>query len=154
MRVELTDLHTKLKTTMIYVTHDQVEAMTMADKIVVMNGGHIEQVGSPMELYNNPASPFVAGFIGSPRMNLFEGEIASTMGCKVYGIRPEHIELSSQHGSWKGTVTHLERLGADAIVHLKTEALGLLVVRTAGDTRLAVGETVWATPDSGREFRR
>jgi ABC-type sugar transport system ATPase subunit len=153
MRVELTDLHAKLKTTMIYVTHDQVEAMTMADKIVVLNGGHIEQVGSPMELYNNPASAFVAGFIGSPRMNLFEGEIAHKMGCKVYGIRPEHILLSSVKGLWKGTVTHLERLGADAIVHLKTEDVGLLIVRTTGDTDLAVNATVWASPEKGREFR-
>ncbi|MEK1902334.1 MAG: ATP-binding cassette domain-containing protein, partial [Rhizobium sp.] len=85
MRIELTELHAKLGATMIYVTHDQVEAMTMADKIVVLNGGQIEQVGTPMTLYNNPASPFVAGFIGSPKMNLFEGEIAAQEGCRTYG---------------------------------------------------------------------
>src|SRR6266700_3158620 len=73
MRLEITQLHQALKTTMIYVTHDQVEAMTMADKIVVLNAGRIEQVGAPLDLYNNPANLFVAGFIGSPKMNLIEG---------------------------------------------------------------------------------
>ncbi len=81
MRMELTDLHATLGATMIYVTHDQVEAMTMADKIVVLNAGRIEQVGSPMDLYNNPVSPFVAGFIGSPKMNLYDGEVAAAEGC-------------------------------------------------------------------------
>jgi ABC-type sugar transport system ATPase subunit len=154
MRVELTDLHKKLKTTMIYVTHDQVEAMTMADKIVVLNGGHIEQAGHPMYLYNQPATPFVAGFIGSPRMNIYEGELAAKLGCKVYGIRPEHLGLSVTKGTWKGKVTHIERLGADAIIHLQTEALGLLVVRTSGDTALREGSTAFATPDATREFRQ
>ncbi|MGO6900830.1 ABC transporter ATP-binding protein, partial [Rhizobium ruizarguesonis] len=73
MRLEIADLHARLKSTMIYVTHDQVEAMTMADKIVVLKGGAVEQIGSPMELYRNPATPFVAGFIGSPKMNLYGG---------------------------------------------------------------------------------
>ncbi len=94
MRLEISELHQQLKTTMIYVTHDQVEAMTMADKIVVLNRGNIEQVGSPLELYRKPANLFVAGFIGSPRMNLIEGKFAQANGAKTVGIRPEHIGLS------------------------------------------------------------
>jgi multiple sugar transport system ATP-binding protein len=154
MRMELTELHAKLKTTMIYVTHDQVEAMTMADKIVVLNGGHIEQVGSPMDLYSKPASAFVAGFIGSPRMNIFEGEIAKKLGCTTYGIRPEHIVLSPKSGTWQGTVRHIEKLGADAIIHLQTTALGPLVVRTTGDTQLRTGDQTWATPMNGKIFKQ
>ena len=81
-RVEISELHQRLATTMIYVTHDQVEAMTMADRIVVLNGGDIEQVGSPMELYNDPASEFVAGFIGSPKMNFIKGRHAADLGAE------------------------------------------------------------------------
>jgi ABC-type sugar transport system ATPase subunit len=153
MRLELTDLHRKLGTTMVYVTHDQVEAMTMADKIVVLNGGRIEQVGSPMELYNKPATPFVAGFIGSPKMNLFEGEVAARLGCKTYGIRPEHVTLSRDSGMWLGLVRHVEHLGADAIVHIDSEAVGTLMARTLGDTDIQPGLTVWASAMPGREFR-
>jgi ABC-type sugar transport system ATPase subunit len=153
MRLELTDLHRKLGTTMVYVTHDQVEAMTMADKIVVLNGGRIEQVGSPMELYNKPATPFVAGFIGSPKMNLFEGEVAARLGCKTYGIRPEHVTLSRDSGAWHGLVRHVEHLGADAIVHIESEDVGTLMARTVGDTDIQPGVTVWASAMPGREFR-
>lgn len=99
-RIEISELHQKLKTTTIYVTHDQTEAMTMADRIVVLNQGYIEQVGTPMELYNNPASKFVAGFIGSPKMNFIEGQIAEEFGCHTLGIRPEHLELSEQSGTF------------------------------------------------------
>ncbi|MBB3713537.1 multiple sugar transport system ATP-binding protein [Limimaricola variabilis] len=153
MRIELTELHAKLGATMIYVTHDQVEAMTMADKIVVLNGGRIEQVGTPMELYEHPATPFVAGFIGSPTMNLYEGKVARQMGCDTYGIRPEHLTLSSDEGRWQGRVRHVERLGADSIVHLDVPDLGPLVARTTGDARIAPGEALWARPQEGREFR-
>ncbi len=152
MRIEITELHAKLATTMIYVTHDQVEAMTMADKIVVLNGGTIEQVGSPMELYNSPATPFVAGFIGSPKMNLYEGALAEEMRCRTYGIRPEHVLLGSD-GRWHGTVRHVEHLGADAIVHLDVAGLGALIARTSGDTGLRPGDEVWASPQPGKEFR-
>jgi multiple sugar transport system ATP-binding protein len=152
MRMEITELHAKLATTMIYVTHDQVEAMTMADKIVVLNGGTIEQVGSPMELYNAPATPFVAGFIGSPKMNLFEGRLAEDMRCQTYGIRPEHVLLGTE-GRWQGRVKHVEHLGADAIVHLDVAGLGALVARTSGDTGLRPGDDVCASPQPGKEFR-
>jgi multiple sugar transport system ATP-binding protein len=153
MRLELTDLHRKLGTTMIYVTHDQVEAMTMADKIVVLNGGRIEQVGSPMELYNRPATPFVAGFIGSPKMNLYDGEVAARMGCSTYGIRPEHVALTPDSGTWHGRVRHVEHLGADAIVHIDADDIGSLTARTAGDTDIQPGTTVWASAMPGREIR-
>ncbi|MFX8660827.1 sugar ABC transporter ATP-binding protein, partial [Acinetobacter baumannii] len=87
--------HQQLKTTMIYVTHDQVEAMTMADKIVVLNAGRIEQVGSPLDLYRHPANLFVAGFIGSPKMNFLNGAIAGQYGAHTIGVRPEHLTLST-----------------------------------------------------------
>ncbi len=153
MRIELTELHARLGATMIYVTHDQVEAMTMADKIVVLNAGRIEQVGTPMELYEQPATPFVAGFIGSPRMNLFEGKVAADLGCSVYGIRPEHLDLSESEGRWEGRVRHVERLGADTIVHLEVPDLGPLIARVEGSRSFAPGATVRATPDPDREFR-
>lgn len=152
MRVELTELHAKLGTTMIYVTHDQVEAMTMADKIVVLNSGRIEQVGTPLDLYNNPATPFVAGFIGLPKMNLFEGEVAAAEGCRIYGIRPEHIAMSTGEGKWSGTIRHIERLGADTIVHVEVPGLQALIIRTEGDRELAIGDVVYATPFSGKEL--
>jgi multiple sugar transport system ATP-binding protein len=151
MRMEIIELHSRLGATMVYVTHDQVEAMTMADKIVVLNGGRIEQVGSPMQLYNNPDTAFVAGFIGSPKMNLYTGEIAAAHNCQNYGIRPEHVTLSASEGRWKGRVTHIERLGADAIVHLDVERLGALVARDRGNTEIKLGDTVWASPMSGHE---
>ena len=93
MRLEISELHQRLKTTMIYVTHDQVEAMTMADKIVVLHAGRIEQVGTPLELYRTPANLFVAGFIGSPKMNFVEGKDAAEHDAHTIGVRPEHIRL-------------------------------------------------------------
>ena len=109
MRQEISELHQSLKTTMIYVTHDQVEAMTMADKIVVLNAGRIEQVGAPLELYNHPRNLFVAGFIGSPKMNLIEGAEAAKHNAHTIGIRPEHITVGD--GPWEGVVGLSEHLG-------------------------------------------
>ena len=111
MRLEISELHERLKTTMIYVTHDQVEAMTMADKIVVLRAGVIEQVGSPLDLYHNPRNEFVAGFIGSPKMNLIKGDEAERHGAATIGIRPEHTDVSTTEGAWKGTVGVAEHLG-------------------------------------------
>ena len=125
----------------------------MADKIVVLNGGVIEQVGSPMDLYNHPVSPFVAGFIGSPKMNLLEGDAARAYGCATYGIRPEHITLSDTAGQWQAQVRHIERLGADAILHCQVDGVGPMVVRTVGDAEVAVGGTVWLTPMPGKDHR-
>ena len=153
MRLEITELHAKLGATMIYVTHDQVEAMTMADKIVVLNGGQIEQVGTPMQLYDRPATAFVAGFIGSPRMNLYDGAIAAREGCKTYGFRPEHVSLSPTAGRWRARVRYVERLGADAIIQLVSDDLGTITARTTGDAPHEPGLVVWATPLPGREYR-
>ena len=153
MRLEITELHQTLQTTMVYVTHDQVEAMTMADKIVVLQAGHIEQVGSPLTLYHKPANVFVAGFIGSPRMNLLEGAEAAKHGAKTIGIRPEHLDLSTSSGSWKGVVSVAEQLGSDTFLHVATEGLGQLTVRAPGDVAARHGDTVYLTPQPSRIHR-
>lgn len=147
-RLEIAALHRRLPdTTMVYVTHDQVEAMTLADRIVVLNHGRVEQVGTPMELYENPASQFVAGFIGSPRMNFISGEIPEHAGAAVCGIRPEHIALSNNGGTWSGVVTLIEALGSDTYIHVATEKAGTVNVRIAGQRRVKEGDTVALTPD-------
>jgi len=137
MRTEIKELHQRLKTTTIYVTHDQIEAMTMADKIVVMNGGRIEQIGAPLELFDRPANLFVAGFIGSPSMNRLQGtvkdggrsvDVAGTMlpapdqslvdGQQVvYGIRPEHFELSDD--GFEVRVAVIEPTGSETLVYAR-----------------------------------
>jgi multiple sugar transport system ATP-binding protein len=104
MRLEIMQMHKDLGATMIYVTHDQVEAMTMADRIVVLNRGNIEQVGSPLELYNRPDSLFVAGFIGSPKMNLISGKPAEKFDAHTIGIRPEHLTISLKDGTWPAKI--------------------------------------------------
>ncbi len=152
-RLEIAALHRRLKATMIYVTHDQVEAMTLADKIVVLSAGAIEQVGSPMELYNKPANVFVAGFIGSPQMNFIEAGKLGETAAKTIGIRPEHIALSRESGDWKAKVVHAEHLGADTILYLETEATGLLTVRLFGEHRYAADDIVFATPDRASMHR-
>ena len=147
MRLEISELHKRLGTTMIYVTHDQVEAMTMADKIVVLQAGRIEQVGSPLELYREPRNLFVAGFIGSPRMNLLTGPAAAPHGARTIGIRPEHLVLSQTAGDWRGVVGLSEHLGSDTFVHVRIEGQpDPLTVRVGGDVALAYGETVWLSP--------
>ncbi|MDR7033449.1 ABC transporter ATP-binding protein [Mesorhizobium sp. BE184] len=156
MRLEISELHHQLKTTMIYVTHDQVEAMTMADKIVVLNAGNIEQVGSPMELYKTPKNLFVAGFIGSPRMNLVDGAAAAKYKADKIGVRPEHVAISTKPGAagaWKGTVGVAEHLGSDTFVHVHTEGQGTINVRTDGDLAVHHGDTVYLTPDETRIHR-
>lgn len=150
-RLEIAALHRRLKATMVYVTHDQVEAMTLADKIVVLNAGEIEQVGSPMELYNKPANLFVAGFIGSPQMNFIDAARLGLSGVKTIGIRPEHMALSRSEGDWRGVITHVEHLGADTIVYLDTEKVGLVTVRLFGEHDFKPEETVFATPDRRRQ---
>lgn len=142
MRVELAELHATLKTTMIYVTHDQVEAMTLADRIVVLNAGNIEQVGSPLELYEKPATEFVALFIGSPKMNLLSGSLATSVGAERCGIRPEHMRISKQGGRLQGTLRHLEHLGADTLCYVATPEYHQLLVRQDGIVRLAKGDNV------------
>jgi multiple sugar transport system ATP-binding protein len=159
MRIEIARLHQNLKATMVYVTHDQVEAMTMADKIVVLNAGRIEQIGSPLELYHRPNNLFVATFIGSPKMNLLPGEITHIendlvhitvkgkeqitvpargtvlpLGPVTIGIRPEHIELgqASHDNTISGSVALSEHLGGETMLYVDTVPLQQCVVKTDG----------------------
>jgi len=167
MRYEFASLHERLKTTMVYVTHDQVEAMTLADRIVVLNRGAVEQVGKPMELYERPRNLFVAGFIGSPKMNLLPAEIvkASAKGATVrtaagenvrvdvdasratpgdavtLGVRPEHLGLSGKDDAVAATVTFVETLGHATYAYLEAGETPLTVL-LPGDVRPSVGEAL------------
>ncbi|CAN1600758.1 ABC transporter ATP-binding protein [Pseudomonas mediterranea] len=167
MRNEIARLHARLGSTVIYVTHDQVEAMTLADKIVVLNGGRIEQVGSPRELYERPASRFVAGFLGSPRMNFLpaflhapgenslvesfvlgkaslpfdsSGLAADTQ--LSLGIRPEHVMLEAAPGSVGVVVTGIEYLGSETYVHVDTGQDEPLICRCEVNAGWQVGDRV------------
>jgi multiple sugar transport system ATP-binding protein len=153
MRLEITELHQQLQTTMVYVTHDQVEAMTMADKIVVLNAGRVEQYGTPMELYKSPANKFVAGFIGSPKMNFVEGETAAPFHAASVGVRPEHLSIAKDQGTWKGRVGVAEHLGSDTFLHVHVDGIGLMTVRTGGEIDFTHGDEVWLTPDPARLYR-
>jgi len=144
MRQEISELHQSLKTTMIYVTHDQVEAMTMADKIVVLNAGRIEQVGSPLDLYHKPHNRFVAGFIGSPRMNFIEGSEAAKHGAHTIGIRPEHLTVGE--GPWEGVVGLSEHLGSDSFIKVDVPGFGTLNVRGPGELGVHRGDRVKLAP--------
>jgi multiple sugar transport system ATP-binding protein len=167
MRIEIAKLHRELDATMIYVTHDQVEAMTLADRIVVLNAGAVEQFGSPLELYHHPRNLFVAGFIGSPRMNFLDGEVASvspngvtvdlgggaalsapvpqnglSAGQKVtLGLRPEHlIEGGGGAGELKGRVIAVERLGGESYIYLDRSGAEPLVVKAEGSSQTKVAD--------------
>ncbi|MGN6307254.1 MAG: ABC transporter ATP-binding protein [Mesorhizobium sp.] len=153
MRIEISELHQQLGTTMIYVTHDQVEAMTMADKIVVLNAGRIEQTGTPLDLYNHPDNLFVAGFIGSPRMNLIGGDVAQGHGAHTLGLRPEHVDLSPEAGEWAGKVVLAEHLGSDTILHIEADGIGRFVARAGGDVGAKAGERLFLSPQPGRLHR-
>ncbi len=150
MRIFIMQLHKDLGSTSIYVTHDQVEAMTMADRIVVLNKGHIEQVGSPLELYNKPDSLFVAGFIGSPKMNLITGSEASKRGATTIGVRPEHIDIVAGKGQWQGTILLTENLGADAFLHVDAADIGRIIVRAPGEFEGKPGDLISLKPEAAR----
>ncbi|MQY45798.1 sn-glycerol-3-phosphate ABC transporter ATP-binding protein UgpC [Rhizobiales bacterium RZME27] len=169
MRGEIKALHQKLKTTTIYVTHDQVEAMTMADRIVVLNGGRVEQIGAPLDLYDRPANQFVAGFIGSPSMNFIEGKITeagfqtsgvvlplpksinTAMGqAAVYGIRPEHFRLSDHpgHAGVPAEIVLIEPMGPETQVTMKlggNQVTGVFRERITS----APGEVMHVSPEVG-----
>jgi sn-glycerol 3-phosphate transport system ATP-binding protein len=159
MRVEIRRLQRSLATTSIYVTHDQMEAMTLADRLVVLNGGRIEQVGTPIELYERPATTFVATFIGSPSMNLIErndlGSINAaganiTTDVKTIGIRPEDLVLGdhpSRTFAIRLTVAAVELVGAESYVHATTAAGQPVVFRVPGRTQIAIGEIVGVSAD-------
>ncbi|AVO37456.1 ABC transporter ATP-binding protein [Pukyongiella litopenaei] len=154
MRLEISELHKRLSTTMVYVTHDQVEAMTMADKIVVLQAGVIEQVGSPLELYRRPRNVFVAGFIGSPRMNLLSGAIAAGHDAHTIGIRPEHIDISTESGEWAGTVGVSEHLGSDTFFHVQCDGFDEpLTVRASGEIDVGYGHSLFLTPNPAHLHR-
>jgi multiple sugar transport system ATP-binding protein len=161
MRIELSRLHKELRTTMIYVTHDQVEAMTMGDRIAVFNQGKIEQIGGPMDLYNRPANEFVAGFIGSPRINFIDRpeagkapmphvELWQSLNQNTHldahrvGIRPEHVGVGSPEQGVRATVELVEQLGDSAMVHLRVDGIAtLLIAKIAGhEGPLVAGQSV------------
>jgi multiple sugar transport system ATP-binding protein len=168
MRIELASLHDSLQATMIYVTHDQVEAMTLADKIVVLQGGVIEQVGSPLELYHHPNNLFVAGFIGSPRMNFLTVTISATYDSATtvklaggetvtipvqpnqlavgdratLGIRPEHLEFDRNNATITGEAMVVERLGGETFTYVRLADGDTLVVQADGDSPVQLHEQV------------
>ncbi len=145
-RLEIQKLHRELGITSLFVTHDQVEAMTLAQRMIVMNGGVMEQFGTPEEVYNRPASTFVASFIGSPPMNLLKQAPGLAAG-QILGIRPEHLELSST--GWEMKVDTVELLGAERLVHahLGTETLTLRL--DASLNAPTTGQTFHARPKEG-----
>jgi multiple sugar transport system ATP-binding protein len=154
-RLEIAQLHRTLGASMIYVTHDQIEAMTLADKIVVMNGGTIQQIGTPNELYRAPTNLFVAGFIGSPKMNFIEGPAAQALDATTLGIRPEHLRIVSDKPQWTGKIRHMEYLGADSYLFITTPNAGELTVRLADelDKALSIGDEVGISPLPGKMLR-
>jgi sn-glycerol 3-phosphate transport system ATP-binding protein len=172
MRVELQALHRRLGTTSLYVTHDQVEAMTLAHRMIVMNAGVAEQIGSPMDVYEDPATRFVAGFIGSPSMNFLAGKGAGAGKVAlehggivryangqvetgreiVVGIRPEHLTVADPADAmFAGTVEMVEQLGADTLVHISHGADNAIVRRPHGQSA-AVGETLHVTAEPARVY--
>ncbi len=153
MRLEVTRLQKQLGTTAIYVTHDQVEAMTMADKIVVLNAGKVEQYGTPLELYEKPANLFVAGFIGSPRMNFVTGEAAAKQGAATVGVRPEHLKIARTGEGWPGTIMVAEHLGSDTFLYIDCGVIGTLTARHVGELSLAPGDRVVLSPEPARIHR-
>jgi len=171
MRLEIQKLHRELRTTSVYVTHDQVEAMTLADRMIVMNAGIVEQVGAPIEVYDDPASQFVAGFIGSPAMNFLPGKRvgdavdvgggvkialapalrASAPEAIVVGMRPEHLDATAGTGTFAFKVDTVEALGADSLLHGQ-HAGAPLVARVSGHAAPMVGQALALTPKSDRTY--
>lgn len=179
MRAEISELHNRLKATMIYVTHDQVEAMTMGDKIVVMRDGKVQQIGSPLYLYNHPVNRFVAGFIGSPPMNFLSVKIEEKNGGVVadegsfevvptkaqqerlkayvgkevaFGIRPEDLHYQAtpaEESNMRMNVTVREPLGAETHLHLATKSQAL-VAKVGPDIAIQLGDAINFKPDMGK----
>ena len=154
MRLEISELHKSLDTTMIYVTHDQVEAMTMADRIAVFNAGIIEQVGTPLELYINPVNRVVAGFIGSPKMNFIKVDSPENDPIHSLGVRPEHFIISKDEGTWAGKVGVIEHLGSETFLHVHVDGIDTLTVKAGGDCDLSYGDNIYlsAAPNKTLHF--
>jgi len=164
MRAELSGLHDRLGATMIHVTHDQVEAMTMADRIVVLRAGRVEQVDTPLNLYNRPANLFVAGFIGAPGMNLWpatarDGQVTldggptlslpdlHAAGQITLGLRPQHLRLAAGPGDFDATVTLIEALGSESVIHAKLGSGAPVLAVLPGQPSLGKGDTIHLTFD-------
>ena len=151
MRIEIAQLNKNLSdTAMIYVTHDQVEAMTMADKIVVLWDGVVQQVGSPLELYENPQNLFVAKFIGSPEMNFMTGEDARGYKAETVGVRPEHLVIEPSGGVWSGTVMHAENLGSDSYIYIDVGGTKPVIIRQEGKSDYRAGVRLSFSPKGDR----
>jgi multiple sugar transport system ATP-binding protein len=164
MRAELSQLHRRLNATIIYVTHDQVEAMTMGQRIAIMNEGRLQQCAEPLEVYKNPANVFVASFIGSPSINLFSGELSATEGgwtfhgdafelhvpasesppvvAATLGVRPEDLKLEDGEATFTATVRVVEPVGSEMYVHLTTADGVRVVARVPADSHVSVDESV------------
>lgn len=140
-RIEIANIHRTLGTSILYVTHDQTEAMTLADKIVVMREGRIEQTGSPLELYNNPVNKFVAGFLGSPAMNFIRAEVLSVPDATWVGLRPQYLRLAKT-GRLPGKVVHFERLGSDTHLVVDIGEAKTIVARLVGQQEFDLGAAV------------
>jgi multiple sugar transport system ATP-binding protein len=152
-RLEIAKLHHSMaNVTMIYVTHDQVEAMTLADRIAVLRDGKLEQAGSPAELYERPNSLFVAGFIGSPKMNFLTGKFAADQNCTTLGVRSEHLEVVGT-GGWSGEVLHVEDLGSDHFLFVEVGSDEPVIVRRPGKATIDVGAKVSIAPKAGHLYR-
>jgi multiple sugar transport system ATP-binding protein len=172
MRTEIKELHQRLKTTSVYVTHDQIEAMTMADKIVVMNGGKVEQIGTPLDLYDQPANLFVAGFIGSPAMNFLSGKLVTEGGGRgaqiadggvlpvpanaepdgrevIVGVRPEHFDIGEP--CVKAQVVVVEPTGADTQIYCRIAGQDITAVSRARHT-FRPGDTIDLKPSEGKSY--
>jgi multiple sugar transport system ATP-binding protein len=167
MRIELSRLHKELGTTMIYVTHDQVEAMTMGDRIAVFNQGRVEQLGAPLDLYNRPTNEFVATFLGAPRINLIGQpptanasaahlalwqalKGATKAGAQRIGVRPEHVQVQAAGQGIPATVVLAEHLGDSSVLHLQVEGVSELINAKVGADRsqCSPGQLVWLVPDA------
>jgi len=151
MRAEIRGLHERLGSTSIFVTHDQVEAMTMADRIVVMRAGRLEQAGPPLDLYDRPQNAFVAGFIGSPAMNLLAGPLVGLAPDILYGIRPEHLDLATPGtpGALTGRVTSIESTGTTMVVGVDLGGVTLHAMFTDRPS-LSRGDTIALLPRPGK----
>ncbi|MDK1385628.1 ATP-binding cassette domain-containing protein [Sinorhizobium sp. 8-89] len=153
-RLEIAKLHRSMhNTTMIYVTHDQVEAMTLADRICVLRDGLVEQIGTPLEVYESPNSVFVAGFIGSPKMNFLSGPFAEPYKARTIGVRAEHLEIVDSAGQWSGTIVHSEMLGSDSYVYIDIGSDEPVIVRESGTSRHQPEQTVQISPAAGQIHR-
>jgi sn-glycerol 3-phosphate transport system ATP-binding protein len=146
-RLQIQKLHRELGITSLFVTHDQVEAMTLAERMMVLNGGKVEQFGTPDEVYHRPASTFVASFIGSPPMNLMKNVPGSQAG-RILGIRPEHLQIGNE--GWAVTVESLEMLGAERLLYCKLGDEFLIVRADEGTVAPKIGQNLHVQPRSDR----